>query len=199
MVDISAETWKKAGVAAISVHKNNDVNKTLLQSLCISNRWGDGVVKIFMTWSIKKLKENTGLKTWQNLTKPQIRKHEIDRAKLFKCSKHSMYVHEDIAVTTIMQSRLSDPKTIKFKADLGFNQINLIPKKEQSVVIPLLKAFSAEKIKLQHKALKYKRLRTDMYFSEHKFAVKIDAKGHTDRNQDKESERQTKNRKTFWL
>ena len=49
MVDISAETWNKAGVAAISVHKNNDVNKTLLQLLCISNRWGEGVVKIFMT------------------------------------------------------------------------------------------------------------------------------------------------------
>ena len=55
-----------------------------------------------------------------------------------------------------MQSRLSDPKTIKFRADLGFNQINLILKKEQSVVISLLKAFSAEKIKLQHKALKTK-------------------------------------------
>ena len=198
MVDISAETWNKAGVAAISVHKNNDVNKTLLQSLCISNRWGDGVVKIFMTWLIKKLKENTGLKTWQNLTKPQIRKHEIDRAKLFKCSKHSMYVHEDIAVTTIMQSRLSDPKTIKFKADLGFNQINLIPKKEQSVVIPLLKAFSAEKIKLQHKTFENERARTNMYLFEHKFTVEIDEKGHTDRNQDKKKRKRNKSRKTFW-
>ena len=55
-----------------------------------------------------------------------------------------------------MQSRLSDPKTIKFRADLGINQINLILEKEQSVVIPLLKTFSAEKIKLQHKALKMK-------------------------------------------
>ena len=40
-----------------------------------------------------------------------------------------MYVHEDIGITIIMQSRLSDPKTIKFRADLGFNQINLILKK----------------------------------------------------------------------
>ena len=67
-----------------------------------------------------------------------------------------MCVHEDILISIIMQSRLSDPKTIKFRADLGFNQINLILKKEQSVVISLLKAFSAEKIKLQHKALKTK-------------------------------------------
>ena len=82
-----------------------------------------------------------------------------------------MYVHEDILIPIIMQTRLSDPETIKFRADLGFNQINLILKKEQSVVIPQLKAFFAEKIKLQHKVLENERVRTDMYFSEHKFAV----------------------------
>ena len=62
------------------------------------------------------------------LTKPKIRKYKIDRARLFKGSKHSMYVHEDILILIIMQSRLSDPKTIKFRADLGFSQINLILK-----------------------------------------------------------------------
>ena len=93
-----------------------------------------------------------------DLTKQQIRKYKIDRAKLIKGSKHSMYIHEDILITIIMQSRLSDPKTFKFRADLGFNQINLILKKEQSVVIPLLKAFSAQKTKLQHRALKYQSL-----------------------------------------
>ena len=49
MVDISAETWNKAGVSVIRVHENNNVNKTLFQLLCISDvekRW---VVKIFMT------------------------------------------------------------------------------------------------------------------------------------------------------
>ena len=38
-----------------------------------------------------------------------------------------------------------------------------------------------------------------MYFSEHKFAVEIDEKGHTDRNQNEESKRQTEIEKTFWL
>ena len=65
-----------------------------------------------------------------------------------------MYVHENIAITIITQSRLPDSKIIKFRTDLGFNQINLILKKEESVVIPLLTTFFAEKIKLQHKALK---------------------------------------------
>ena len=103
-----------------------------------------------------------------------------------------MYVFEDILIPVIMGSRLSDLKTIKFRSDLGFNQNNLILKKEQWVVIPLLKVFCAEKIKLQHKALKNERVRTDMYFFEHKFAVEVDEKGHTDRNQDKENERQAK-------
>ena len=63
---------------------------------------------------------------------------------MFKGSKNSMYVHEEILIP-IMQSRLSDPETIKFWSDLGFNQINLTLRKEQSIVIPLLKAFSAKK------------------------------------------------------
>ena len=58
--------------------------------------------------------------------------------------------------------------------------------------MPLLKAFSAEKIELQHKALKNERVRTDMYFSEHKLVIEIYEKGHTDRNQNEENKRQTK-------
>ena len=49
MVDISAETWNKAKVSVINIHENDDVNKTLLKLLSISNvkrRW---VAKIFMT------------------------------------------------------------------------------------------------------------------------------------------------------
>ena len=57
----------------------------------------------------------------------------------------------------------------------------MISKKEQSVVIPLLKTFSAEKTELKHKILENERARTDMYFSEHKGVVEIDEKGHTDR------------------
>ena len=75
-----------------------------------------------------------------------------------------MYVHEDIGITIIMQSRLSDPKTIKFRSDLGLNQINLILKKDWSVVIPLLNAFSAEEIKLQYKALKWKSKNWHVFF-----------------------------------
>ena len=40
-----------------------------------------------------------------------------------------MYVHEDILIPITMQCRLSDSKAIKFRYDLGFNQINFILKK----------------------------------------------------------------------
>ena len=63
-----------------------------------------------------------------DFTKQQIRKCKIDREKLINNRKHSMYVHKDILIPIIIQSRLSDPKTINFRSDLGFNQISLILK-----------------------------------------------------------------------
>ena len=156
MVDISAETWNKAEVSIIKIHKNDNVNKTLLKLLCISDiakRWGGKNIYDVID---KEIKGKYMVKNMSDLTKPQIRKYKIDRARLFKGNKHSMCVSEYILILIIMQSTLSDSKAIKFRADLGFNQINLILKKEQSAVIPLLKAFSAEKVRLQHKALKAK-------------------------------------------
>ena len=37
-----------------------------------------------------------------DLTKPQIRKYKIDRARMLKNNKHSMYVSEDILIPIIM-------------------------------------------------------------------------------------------------
>ena len=45
-----------------------------------------------------------------DLTKQQIRKYKIDRARLIKGSKHSRYAYENILIPIKMQSRLSDPK-----------------------------------------------------------------------------------------
>ena len=55
-----------------------------------------------------------------------------------------------------------------------------------------MKTFYTKKIKLQHKILENKRIRTDKYFFGHKLVVEIDKKSHIDRNQNKENERQTK-------
>ena len=197
MIYISAETWNKAEVSLIRVHENDNVNKTRLLFLFffdISKRWGGKNIYDLID---KEIKRKNGVNKISELANPQIRKYEIDGARLFKSIKHSMYVHEDILIPITMQTRLSDPEIIKFRTDLGFNQINLILKKEQSVVIPLSKAFSAEKIKLQHKILEKEGVRTDISFSEHKVAVEIDEKGYTDRNQYEENKRKTKIEKNF--
>ena len=201
MLDISTETWNKAGVSVIRIHKNDNVNKTLLLLHCISDinkRWGCTNIYGLID---KDVKGKYKVEKMGELTKQQIRMYKIDRAKLVRGSKQSMYVSQVIAIP-IMQTRLSKTETIKFRSDLRFNQINVILKKEQSVVIPLSKAFSAEKIKLQHKILENERIRTDINFSEHKFVVEIDEKGYIDRNQNEENERQTRielhsNRKFF--
>ena len=49
MVDISAEVWNKAEVSVTRVHENDNLNKTLLKLICISDAKKDEVVKIFMT------------------------------------------------------------------------------------------------------------------------------------------------------
>ena len=122
-----------------------------------------------------------------DLRKQQIRKYKIDRARLIKSSKHSMYIHEDILIPIIMQSRLSDSKTIKFRSDLGFNQINLILKKEQSVIESIRDTFKGEDIQIQYIVLGY---RIDLYFYEHKLAIEIDELGHNDRDTDYETKRE---------
>ena len=71
-----------------------------------------------MTWLIKKLNEMS------DLTKQQIRKYKIDRGKLIKGSKHSMYGSEGILIPIAMQLRLSDLRSITFRANLWFNQIS---------------------------------------------------------------------------
>ena len=45
MVDISAETWNNAGVSVLRIHEDDDVNKTLLLLICISDI-GQGCVNI---------------------------------------------------------------------------------------------------------------------------------------------------------
>ena len=106
---------------------------------------------------------------------------------MFKNNKHSMYVHQDIAITIIMQSRLSDLQTIKFRSDLRFNQIHLILKKEQKVLKSIKDAFEGEDMQTQYTVVGY---RIDLYFHAHKLAIEVDELGHIDRNLNGEIERQ---------
>ena len=98
MVDNSIETWNKAEVSVINIHENDNVNKKLLKLLCISyitKRWSG---KNPYDLIDKEIKGKYEVKNMNDLTKQQIRKYKIDRARLIKGSKYSMYVHEDILI-----------------------------------------------------------------------------------------------------
>ena len=78
------------------------MNKILLKLPCISGvakRWGGKNIYDLIDREIKGKYKATNM---SEVTKPQIRKYKIDRARLFKGSKHSKYLHEDIAITIIM-------------------------------------------------------------------------------------------------
>ena len=150
MAGISAETGNKAWVSVIRVHENDNVNKTLFKLLCISDvkkSWGG---KNLYDLIDKEIKGKYEAKNMSDLTKQQMRKYKIDRVRLIKGRKRSMYVHEDILIPIIIQSRLSDSKTMRFRSDLGFNQITLILKKEQSVMEWIRVTFKGENIRIQY-------------------------------------------------
>ena len=120
-VDISAETRNKAEVSVIKIQKNDNVNRTLLKLLCISDIEKRQGGKNIYALIDKVIKGKYMVKNMRDLTKPQIRKDKTDRARLFRGNWHSMYVDEDITITIIMQSRLSDPK----KSNLELNQYSI--------------------------------------------------------------------------
>ena len=102
MVDISAKTWNKAEVSVIKIHENDNVNKTILLLLCISDpskRWGG---KNLYNLIDKEIKGKYGVEKMSELTKPQVRKYKIDKTRLIKGCKHFLYVHEDILIPIIM-------------------------------------------------------------------------------------------------
>ena len=64
MVDIIAETWNEAGISLIKIHENDDINKTVLLLLCISDakkRWSG---KNLYDLIDKEIKRKYGVKTW---------------------------------------------------------------------------------------------------------------------------------------
>ena len=124
MVDIRAETWNKTGVSVIRMHENDDVNKTLLLLLCISDinkTRCDANIHDLMDKETKGKYKNVKM---DQLTIQQIRKHKIYRSRLVKGSKQSMYVSEVTAIPIIMQTSLSNQKQPNL--DLIWDSIKLL-------------------------------------------------------------------------
>ena len=104
MVDSSAETWNNAGVSVIRMHENDDAYKGLLLLLCISDISKRCRYRNIYDLIDKEIKGKQKVKKMNELTKQQIRKYKINRARLIKCSKQSMYINKVIAIPTVMQT-----------------------------------------------------------------------------------------------
>ena len=72
-----------------------------------------------------------------------------------------MYTHEDIIVSLLINFKVSTPKAIEFRSELGLKQHDTVLSKEQSEISTITKLFLNEKILLQHSVLEYK---TNWYF-----------------------------------
>ena len=87
---------------------------------------------------------------------------------------------------------ITDMKTVKaaeLKIKLGFNQVNPIMSKQESIGLRLKKKlFWGEEIIEDFSALNYL---IDFYFQKYKLAVEVDELGHTNKDSVKENERQT--------
>ena len=79
------------------------------------------------------------------------------------------------------------PKAIIFRAKLGFTQYDITLKEESSVLESIMETFEGENMETQCSVLTYS---IDLYFHDYKLAIEIDEKGHKDRNEDCEKQRQ---------
>ena len=111
------------------------------------------------------------------------RRYEIQECEDFEPCRKS--IAEELAIHLIL-----DIKTVKaggLKIKLGFNQLDLIMTKQQSIGLRLKKLFPNEEIIEDFSALKYL---IDFYFPKYKLAIEVDKLGHRDRDQTKENKRQ---------
>ena len=91
----------------------------------------------------------------------------------------------DLALKTIMHCKTDE--SCSLKRNLGFDLLDVINTKEQTVLRSIKDAFEGEDMQTQYTVIGY---RIDLYFHKHKLAIEVDELGHADRNLDNEIERQ---------
>ena len=74
---------------------------------------------------------------------------------------------------------MGEKKIHDFRCKLGFTLHVITMSKEELVTIKIIKTFSNEKVLLEYSILDYQ---IGLYFLEHKLAIEVDEKEHTDRD-----------------
>ena len=77
-------------------------------------------------------------------------------------------------------------ESCNLKKNLGFQLLDVINTKEQTVLESIKNAFEREDMQIQYTVLGY---RIDLYFHKYRLAIEVDKLGHADRNLSNETER----------
>ena len=128
-------------------------------------------------------KNLAGSKTQYYSNEFKKRTYEIQDSEDFQpCRK---LIAEELPIHLILGTKTAKAGELKIK--LGFNHLDPIMTKQQSIGLRLRKKFSSEEVIEDFSALNYL---TDFYFPKYKLAVEVDELGHKDRDQTKENKRQ---------
>ena len=77
-------------------------------------------------------------------------------------------------------------ESCNLKKNLGFQLLDVINTKEQTVLESIKNAFEREDMQIQYTVLGY---RIDLYFHKYRLAIEVDKLGHADRNLSNKTER----------
>ena len=164
MYTFSIDTWRKNDVEATKYNGKKWINeKDLEKALGCKNLAGN--------------------KTQYYSNEFTKRRYEIQDCEDFQpCRK---FIAEELSIHLILDTKIVNTGRLKIK--LGFNQLDLIMTKQQSISLRLKKLFQNEEIIEDFSALNYL---INFYFPKYKFAIEFDELGHRDRDQTKENKRQ---------
>ena len=166
MYTFSINTWNKIDVEAIKYNGEKWVNENYLEKVI----------------SYKNL---TGNRTQQYSDELKKKRFEIQDCEDFQpCRK---FIAEKLTIHLII-----DIKTVKageLKTRLGFNQLDPIMTKQQSIGLRIRKTFPNEKIIEDFYVKKFDYM-IYFYLSKRKLAIEVHELGHKDRKSEKENTRQ---------
>ena len=89
------------------------------------------------------------------LIKQQIRKYKRHGSELIENEKF-MFAHDCIIIPVIVHCRVSTPKSIEFRSNLGFNQYGITLTKKQSVLKSVMDEFEGDNMQTQYSVLSYR-------------------------------------------
>ena len=166
MLTHSIKTWRKIGAEAIKYNDKKWISEKHLETAL-------------------GYKNLVGNKTQYYSDEFKKRRYEIHNCEDFQpCRK---FIAEELVIHLII-----DIKTVKeaeLKIKLGFNQLDPIMTKQQSIGLSTRKTFSNEEI-IEDFYIKKFDYMIYFYLPKRKFAIEVDELGHEGRKQNKENKRQ---------